>query len=121
MGRKILIIDDNKDELLIIERYLKEAGYKEIITAEDGKEGIKKARKEKPDLVISDTLLPDTNGFDICAQIRKTEGSTNPKIIIITGSMDAVDAVEARRAGADDYFAKSSNFSPLIEAVKKLI
>ncbi|MFC1666482.1 response regulator [Candidatus Omnitrophota bacterium] len=121
MGKKILIIDDNKDDTLIVKRYLKEAGYSEIITAEDGAEGIRKTREEKPDLIILDTLLPDTNGFEICGEIRKTEGPTNPKIIIVTGSIDAVDAVKARKAGADDYFAKSSSFSPLIGAVKSLL
>lgn len=121
MGKKILVIDDNKDDMLIIKRYLKEAGYESVITAEDGSEGVKKAREEKPDLVITDTILPDTNGFEICRQIRESEGKDKPKIIVITGSIDAVDAVKAKKAGADDYFAKSSNFSPLVEAVKNII
>jgi len=124
MGKKILIIDDNEVDLIIVKRCLSEAGYAEIITAQDACEGIKKAKEEKPDLVISDTLLGSSNGFEVCAQIKNLYSQTNqasPKIIIMTGFIDAVDAVKARKVGADDYCAKTSDCLPLIEAVKKLI
>jgi DNA-binding response OmpR family regulator len=121
MGKKILIVDDNEVDLLVIKRYLSRAGYGEIVSAVNAEEGIKKAELEKPDLIILDTLLPDSNGFEICQVIREKYNQTNPKIIIITGSMDAVDAVKARKAGADDYCAKTSDYAPLLEAVKKII
>jgi len=121
MGKKILVIDDNEVDLIIVKRCLNQAGYDEIITAEDATEGVKKAKEEKPDLVISDTLLPGSNGFEVCTRIRELYNQTTPKIIIMTGAIDAVDAVKARKAGADDYCAKTSDCSPLIEAVKKLI
>jgi DNA-binding response OmpR family regulator len=121
MGKKILVIDDNEVDLIIVKRCLNQAGYDEIITAEDATEGVKKAKEEKPDLVISDTLLPGSNGFQVCTRIRELYNQTTPKIIIMTGAIDAVDAVKARKAGADDYCAKTSDCLPLIEAVKKLI
>jgi two-component system alkaline phosphatase synthesis response regulator PhoP len=120
MGKKILIIDDNEIDLVIAKRRLEETGYNEILTAQDANEGVKKAMEEKPDLVILDTLLPGSSGFEICRQIREICGQV-PKIIIITGSVDAVDAVMARKCGADDYCAKTSDCVPLIEAVKRLI
>lgn len=120
MEKKILIIDDNEVDLLIVKRHLEHAGYQNIITASDAAEGVKKAIEEKPDLVISDTVLPDSNGFEICRQIREACGKDAPKIIIITGSVDAVDATLARRVGADDYCGKTSDCAPLLEAVKKL-
>ena len=121
MGKKILVIDDNEVDLLIVKRCLNQAGYDDIITARDAREGINKAREEKPDLVILDTLLPGSNGFEICAQIREIYNQTTPKIIIITGAIDAVDAVKARKVGADDYCGKTSDCAPLLEAIKKLI
>lgn len=121
MGKKILIIDDNEDDTFIIKRYLAKAGYDEIFTAQDVGTGLKMAIDEKPDLVILDTLLPGTTGFEICAQIREACGREFPKIVIITGSIDAVDAVKARKAGADDYCAKASDCAPLMEAVKKIL
>jgi len=121
MGKKILVIDDNEVDLLIVKRCLNQAGYNDVITAGDAVEGVNKAREEKPDLVISDTLLPGSNGFEICSQIREIYNQTTPKIIIMTGAIDAVDAVRARKVGADDYCGKTSDCAPLLEAVKKLI
>lgn len=121
MGKKILIVEDTEDDLLIMKRYLKQAGYGNVITAENVAEGVKKALEEKPDLVITDTILPDGNGFEVCQEIKTKLGSESPKIIVTTGSIDAVDAVKARKAGADDYCGKTSDCAPLIEATKKLI
>ena len=121
IGKKILIVDDNEVDLLIVKRYLTHAGYTEIITACNAEEGIKRAAEEKPDLIILDTLLPTSNGFEICSTLREKYKFLTSKIIIQTGSIDAVDAVKARKSGADDYCAKSSNCAPLLEAVKKLI
>jgi len=121
MGKKILLVDDNSVDLLIIKRHLSHAGYNEIVSASGADEGIKKAELERPDLIILDTLLPGSSGFEICQTIREKYNQTNPKIIIMTGSVDAVDAVKARKVGADDYCAKTSDSVPLLEAIKKLI
>ena len=100
---------------------MKEAGYSNVITAEDGKQAIEQTKAEKPDLLIIDTLLGKDNGFEVCRKIRDIGEPTSPKIIIITGAIDAVDAVKARKMGADDYCAKTSDCALLIEAVKNLI
>jgi DNA-binding response OmpR family regulator len=120
MDKKILIIDDNAQDRMIIKRFLNKAGYEEILMSESGEEGLKIAESEKPDLAIIDTMLPGMNGFDVCSRIRETQGQAVPKIIIMTGMIDAVDAVKAKRVGADDYCVKTSDGSSLIEAVKKL-
>jgi signal transduction histidine kinase len=120
MGRTILIIEDTEADLILIKRYLTQAGYNDIITADTAQVGIRKAVEEKPDLVISDTLLPGSNGFEVCQQIRDKYGAAPIKIIIMTGSVDAVDAVKARKAGADDYCVKTSDCASLLEAVKKI-
>lgn len=121
MGRRILIIDDNDQDRKIIERFIKKAGYEDIFMAETAEEGFIEVRSKKPDLVIIDTMLPGTDGFEVCKQIRETQDLDQPKIIIITGWIDAVDAVKARRAGANDYCVKTSDFSSLIEAIKGAI
>lgn len=119
MSQKILIIEGSPTACGIIKDILEGEGY-EVFVAENGEDGVKRAEQEKPDLVIADTLLPGIDGFEACRQIREIQGSTTPKIIVMTGSVDAVDAVKARKAGADDYCVKTNNFSHLIEAIENL-
>ena len=121
MGKKILIIDDNEQDRKIMKRFLNRAGYEHILMAETGEEGVKAAESRKPDLVIIDTLLPGIDGFEACRRIRETHGPATPKIVMITGSVDAVDAVKARTVGTDDYCVKTRDYAPLIEAVAKLL
>ncbi|PIU40875.1 MAG: hypothetical protein COS99_08190 [Candidatus Omnitrophica bacterium CG07_land_8_20_14_0_80_42_15] len=121
MKVKILVIDDNEQDRKIITRFFTKANYGEIFTAESCKEGIERAESVNPDLVIIDTMLPDGEGFDVCRKIREKYGSAKPKIIVTTGSIDAIDAVKARKAGADDYCVKTSDCSCLLKAAKKFI
>lgn len=121
MGPKILVIDDNKQDRIIVKRFLNKAGYEEISVAESGEDGIKKAIDEKPDLVITDTVLPGVDGFEVCRKIKETMTAVTPKIIVMTGTIDAVDAVKARKMGADDYCVKTADGAPLVEAVKNLL
>jgi len=120
MEKKILVIDDNEQDKKIVKRFLNKAGFTNIVMAESGDEGISKLKEEKPDLVILDTILPDTVGFEVCRQIREFSGPDEPKIIITTGSIDAVDALKAKQAGADDYCVKASDCRPLMEALGRI-
>lgn len=121
MSKKILIVDDNAAHNEVMLSLLQEVGYKDIVVAQTGNEGIALAEAEKPDLIILDTLLPDTTGFDICKDITQKEITPKPKIIIMTGFIDAVDVIKARQMGADDYVVKTADFSYLIDVVKKLL
>ena len=121
MDKKILIIDDNAQDRMIMKRFLNKAGHKDILMAESGEEGLKIAEAENPDLLIIDTVLPGIDGFEACSRIRELQGQPPPKIIIMTGMIDAVDAVKAKRVGADDYCVKTSDGSSLMEAVEKLV
>lgn len=120
MAKKILIIDDNEQDKKIMKRFLNRAGYTEIDTAENGTEGIQKVGEAKPDLVILDTILPDMMGFEVCSRLRENYTSGALKIVMTTGAVDAVDALKARQAGADDYCVKTSDCVPLLEALKNL-
>lgn len=119
MSKKILIVDDYPDSLLLLRGELEASGY-EVIQAANGQEAIEKARKEFPDLVLLDTKLPDMEGFEVCRQIKKSEGLAT-KVIIYTGYIDAVNVTKARLAGADDYEVKTQDLGKLLSAVKKLI
>ena len=118
--KKILIIDDSPTVLDILHDKFRKEGY-EVIRAENGEDGIKKAKSEKPDLVIADTLLPGIDGYEVCRKLKESKDTAAIKVIVITGSIDAIDAVKAREMGSDDYVVKTSDYLHLIEAVKKLI
>ncbi|MBN1870622.1 MAG: response regulator [Candidatus Omnitrophica bacterium] len=121
MPKKILIIDDTETDRKIVTRFLNKAGYDLVLAAENGEQGVAMAASQKPDLVITDTMMPGLDGFETCRQIRAAHGQETMKIIVMTGAIDAVDAVKARKAGADDYCVKTSDAAPLMAAVKNCI
>lgn len=121
MAKKILIIDDADTDRKIVTRYLNKEGYDDIIFAENGEDGVAMAASENPELVISDTNMPGIDGFETCRRIRDAGSKEVPKIIVMTGAIDAVDAIKARKAGADDYCVKTSDCAQLIAAIKNLI
>lgn len=120
MPKTILIVDDDADVRKNLADIFAEYGHK-IIEAETGQEALKKARKNKPDVILLDTKIPGVDGFEICRRIKKIE-KLDSKVIVYTGKVDAIDAVKARRMGADDYCVKgAADFSLLVKAVKQLI
>ena len=120
MDKKILIVEDSPTTLALLKEAFEDAGYA-VVPAEDGEECLEKIKREKPGLVVLDTLLPGIDGFEVCRRIKGDSDTSGTKVIIITGSVGAVDAVKAREAGADDYCAKTSDFTPIIKAAQKFI
>ena len=121
LNDKVLIIDDNDQDRKIITRFLKKSGYENIVTAVTGEDGVKMAEEEDPFLIVLDTVLPDTIGFEVCRKIRAMNRIPAPKIIMQTGSIENVDAGRAKEAGVDEYCVKTSDCAQLIEAIKKII
>lgn len=121
MVKKVLIIDDNEQDRMIMKRVLGKIGFEEITIAETGEKGIEHVKSDKPSLVILDTVLPGIDGFEVCRQIKEALGSTAPEIIMMTGTIDAVDAVKARKMGANDYCVKTADCSPLLKALKNYL
>jgi DNA-binding response OmpR family regulator len=119
MNSKILIVDDNINVRATLIDIFTELGNT-VVEAVSGEEALDKLQFEKPALVLVDTRLPGMNGFEVCRQIRK-EADLNTKIIVYTGRIDAIDAVKARRMGADDYCVKGFDPALLIDAAQKLV
>lgn len=123
MDKKILIIDSNLQDQKNMKECLERAGCENVLFASNGEEGLVKYRAGNPDLVIIETVLSGANGFEVCRKIkdiiRAGSAQVNTKIIVMTGAIDAVDAVVARDAGADDYCAKTHDFSQLIKKVEE--
>lgn len=109
-NKKILIVDDEPDVVDLLVMQLRKAGGFTSLTAEDGAEGLKKARAESPALIVLDLMLPRMSGLEVC-KILKTDTSTRHiPIIMLTAKAEEVDRIVGLEFGADDYVTKP--FSP---------
>ena len=86
---KIMIVDDDPVTIMIVRKYLKDAGYETFITTTDPSEAIAMMGREKPDLAIFDVCMPQTNGLDLLASVRSCKRLEHTPVIILTASTDA--------------------------------
>ena len=117
---KILLVDDEPDILEIVGYNLSSEGYK-VITAENGAEGVKKAKKEKPHLIILDVMMPEMDGIEACEQIRAIPGLKDVIITFLTARGEDYSQVAGFEAGADDYITKPIKPKVLVSKVKALL
>jgi PAS domain S-box-containing protein len=117
----VLIVNDEPDQLTLMGTLLRKAGYS-VLTAEDGVEGLTLARRERPDLVISDVSMPRMNGLEFCREIRAdSELRTVPILLISARQKDTESAVAGLRAGADDYLEIPFDSTRLVAKVSRLL
>ena len=117
---KILLVDDEPDILELVGYNLSTAGYN-VHTANNGSEGVAKAKKEKPHLIILDVMMPEMDGIEACEQIRKTPGLENVIITFLTARGEDYSQVAGFDAGADDYITKPIKPKVLVSKVKSLL
>ena len=117
---KILLVDDEPDILEIIGYNLSAEGY-EIITAENGVKAIKMAKKERPQLIILDVMMPEMDGIETCEQIRKIPELSHTIIAFLTARGEDYSQMAGFGAGADDYITKPIKPKVLTSKVKALL
>jgi two-component system alkaline phosphatase synthesis response regulator PhoP len=117
---KILLVDDEPDILEIVGYNLNQEGY-QIFTAANGKEAIAKAKKELPDLIIMDVMMPEMDGMEACENIRKIPELRNVIIAFLTARSEDYSQVAGFDAGADDYITKPIKPKLLVSKVKALL
>lgn len=117
---KILLVDDEPDILEIVGYNLSNEGY-QIITAENGAEGVKKAKKELPHLIILDVMMPEMDGIEACEIIRKNPDLKDTIITFLTARGEDYSQVAGFDAGADDYITKPVKPKVLVSKVKALL
>lgn len=117
---KIAIIDDERDILHVLEFNLTSAGY-EVVTAENGRDGLRVVQQSKPDLVILDLMLPDISGTEVCRILRESpEGRTLP-ILMVSAKGEEIDRVVGFELGADDYVTKPFSVRELSLRIRALL
>ncbi|MFD2726113.1 response regulator transcription factor [Hyunsoonleella rubra] len=117
---KILLVDDEPDILEIVGYNLSNEGY-QVITAENGVEAVKKAKKEQPQLIILDVMMPEMDGIEACEQIRKNPDLKDVVITFLTARGEDYSQVAGFDAGADDYITKPIKPKVLVSKVKALL
>ncbi len=117
MEAKILIVDDEKNIVELIKFHLKKENYK-VIEAYKGKDALDLYRKEKPDLIILDVMLPDMGGFEVCKTIRK---ESRVPIIMLTAKGEEIDKILGFELGADDYITKPFSPRELLARIKAVL
>ncbi|SDQ08016.1 response regulator transcription factor [Flagellimonas zhangzhouensis] len=117
---KILLVDDEPDILEIIGYNLSAEGY-EVFTAKNGLEGVNKAKKKNPHLIIMDVMMPEMDGIEACEAIRNTPGLDNTIIAFLTARGEDYSQVAGFDAGADDYITKPIKPKVLVSKVKALL
>ena len=117
---KILAVDDDAMVLAVIKKRLEFAGY-EVITAMEGLEGLKKARAENPDLIVLDLILPNLNGYQICAMLKRDSNYRKIPIVMLTSRSQQADIAEGMKAGANAYITKPYDPDEFIAKIQTLL
>ncbi len=117
---KILLVDDEPDILEILSYNLSSEGY-QVFTAKNGAEGVEKAKKKNPHLIILDVMMPEMDGIEACEILRKTKGLENVIIAFLTARNEDYSQVAGFDAGADDYITKPIKPKVFLSKVKALL
>lgn len=114
MPKKILIVEDEANIRELLRLYLEREGYT-VLEAENGVEGIKKWKSDKPDMLLLDVMMPVMNGWEVCREIR---AESDVPIIMLTAKGETADRVSGLEMGADDYIVKPLEMPEVIARVR---
>ncbi len=117
---RILIVDDSPSQLAAMKKIVDKLGH-EVISAEDGALGVEVAKREMPDLILMDVVMPNLNGFQATRSISKDAATAHIPIVLVTTKDQVTDKVWGLRQGAKAYLTKPVNEAQLVELVNELL
>src|SRR5512134_3140326 len=117
MPQLVLVVDDEPKVARLARDYLEKHGFR-VLTASDGQSALAAARREKPDLVILDLMLPQIDGREVCRILRR---ESDVPIIMLTALSEEIDQVTGLEIGADDYITKPFSVRALVARVRALL
>ena len=119
---KILVIDDDKTQLSLIKKYLNNTGHKKVILVNSGTKGILSAKKNKPDIILLDLILPKKDGFEVLHELKEDESTRDIPIIIMTNLEGTKDVEKALEFGATTYLVKANySLDDVVEKIKSIL
>lgn len=117
---RILVVDDDKQIVRLVQSYLERASY-QVLTAYDGEMALHAVRRERPDLVVLDLMLPNRDGWEVTRAIRSDPGLAGLPIIMLTARVEDTDKIVGLELGADDYIAKPFNPHEVVARVRAVL
>lgn len=120
MQATILIVEDEEDIAGLIAHHMQGAGFN-VMVAYNGAAAFKEIEKQRPDLILLDLMLPDTDGTEVCKALRQKEATKDIPIIMVTAKAEEVDRIVGLELGADDYVVKPFNTRELVLRVKGIL
>jgi signal transduction histidine kinase/DNA-binding response OmpR family regulator/ligand-binding sensor domain-containing protein len=115
----VLLVEDNPEMRRFIRASIND--YYNVVEAEDGQEGIQEAQNIMPDLIVSDIMMPDTDGIELCQKLKNDINTSHIPIILLTAKASESSVIQGLEAGADDYITKPFNVKMLAARIKNLI
>jgi two-component system, chemotaxis family, response regulator PixH len=119
MTTKVLVVDDMKSELQLISNYLEQAGYT-VTTAENGAEALAKVKVDRPDIIVTDLVMPDLTGLELCRQLKKESDTADIPVVACTTKDRQVDQTWAKKQGVAAYVVKPCTKDELVNAVRSV-
>ncbi|WP_414578907.1 response regulator [Anabaena sp. CCY 9402-a] len=116
----ILIVEDSPSELELMSHYLQESGYN-VIKASGAKEAIEKALLQKPDVIVTDVVMPGMSGFELCRSLKRNPITAKVPIVICSSKNQAIDRLWAMKQGASEYITKPYTRELLLRAIKSVV
>jgi two-component system alkaline phosphatase synthesis response regulator PhoP len=120
MAQRILVVDDDKSIVKVVRGYLEQAGY-QVLAAGDGETALHMLRRERPELVVLDLMLPKRDGWEVTRIIRADQLLAATPIILLTARVEDTDKIVGLELGADDYVTKPFNARELVARVGALL
>jgi two-component system phosphate regulon response regulator PhoB len=116
----VLIVEDERSLQDVLSYNLSNEGF-DVVTASDGQEGLQRAQRSLPDIILLDLMLPVIDGLQVCRQLRSDPRTQHIRILMLTAKSEEVDEIVGFSMGADDYVTKPFKIKPLIHRIKALL
>jgi two-component system alkaline phosphatase synthesis response regulator PhoP len=120
MKKRVLLVEDDPRSIRFVSYVLEQEGY-EVLTANNGLTGLKKAREEAPDLLILDVMLPGLDGFEVCRRLRADKQTSKLPVLMLSAKAQEIDKTTGLKMGADDYLTKPADPSEIAARVESLL
>ncbi len=116
----ILVVDDTPSEMLLLSDYLRTGGHN-VICASTAQEALDKAIQQKPDVIVTDVVMPGMSGFELCRSLKRNPATEKLPIVVCTSKNQEIDRLWGMKQGVDVYMTKPITREQLLRAVKSVV